>query len=198
MTPDLYELANKSRDKLAEVVWGFDTWARRIDEWTDTGLGSSPLDGSGGGSDVSRPTERRVIDDRVDDKQPQPIDEAIRNNHHRRDPTAAYRRQLEARIVKIAREIDDLHADYERDVEPRMAPPKMGDPGCELCTDVVPGHRCETAWTTSIVEKVKGREVTRKIRVCRWCGDFKVKKGRVPTMDERVAHAEGRRVRVAV
>lgn len=176
----MIEMAADIREMMAEVSWGAGMWLDRMDEHADGGFSPSgqSLDGGGHGSDVSNPTAK--AGERI-----------------KRDPTVQTQREAERLLLKIHRDATTLFGMYRSNVTPREAPAKMGNPGCELCTDVVPGFYVPASVTVEVtVRDRKGRESTKRYRLDEWCYRYWLKYHRLPDRDQLVAHAEGRRVRV--
>lgn len=214
MTPDLYRLANESRDKLAEITWGWDALMARFDEQAWDGNRSPTLDGSGGGSDVSRPTEAAVIDDSVGPDEHQAVAASVETNNRRRDPAAGARQRFVGELRRVHAMIDRLHVTYAATVVPQLAPGRMENPGCVQCMkipEIKPDPRTHKLAETGAylvvvpfprvhchikIERVaKGATTIDTMGVCAWCYGFWRSVGRLPTVEECRAHAEGRPVR---
>ena len=101
------------------------------------------------------------------------------------------RRALEAASVLWAR--------YQRIVQPRRGLVEMAEPSCELC-DQVPDHSCAKYASVEVVTPAKSKgakDSVRRLVLCSWCYQWQRpdRAGRLPTLAQVTAHAEGRRVR---
>lgn len=172
----------QSRDeRLNELVsivngirWGMPGYDARLVE-----LGSGFPGGSGGGGSKGShadPTQRQV--------------EAIIDDG-RTDPAAKVAKDFERRLEAALHAAEDLWSEYKRVTQPRVGVSKLKDPGCELCAKVAE-HWCPTFGSLDVGAKPNQR----RAKLCSWCYRFAVPsgQGRLPTDDEVLAHAEGRRV----
>ena len=182
---DRLELATQAAEMLAEVTWGLTAWVTRLDDMRDGGFPSS-TGGDGGGhtSGHSSTVESRVMDPRS-------------------DPAARDLADVDSQIRKLHGQVLTLHRAYVCGVESRVAPPSMGNPGCEICTDASIPHTpavYATAERDVMTVGKKGRKATtrKRVRMCDWCYQFEKRNGRLPNADEASAHANGRRVNVRV
>lgn len=87
---------------------------------------------------------------------------------------------------------------WKRVVQPREGVAKLTEPGCELCAQV-PDHWCPVFGFRVVMsepETRRDRSTFRTLWLCEWCftRTWPSRMGRLPTHDEVVAHAEGRRV----
>lgn len=189
-------------DRLAEVRWGLGAYLERVQDFADGGF---PSGGSGGSSaSAADPTGS----DRF---------------RLSRDPARAELRAFDREAAAVFAAAQRLHERYARYAQPQEAPARMSDPGCELCAEVTltpPMAECKTCrpftacpehegyphWSATYVSSeidigTPSKPKRAKRRMCYWCWQFsrpvdRGGRGRLPSKEERHAHATGRRVRV--
>lgn len=171
--------------RLAAIVegirWGMPCYDARLVEMA----AGFPAGGSGGGS-------------KGDHADPTCDQAAAIIDKHRRDPAKEARRRFDQRLEAAERVFGDLLHEYSEVTHVRMGKTKTEDPGCELCNQV-PDHWCMTYATVKVTSKPKrkGEEpIVRPVRLCSWCYSHQRpdRAGRMPSHDEVLLHAQGRRV----
>ncbi len=128
------------------------------------------------------------------------------------------RKAWERDLHKALENAGAMWARYQRIVNVRLGVEKVKDPGCDLCARVPCGgtmcprhkgsgpYRCETIdahWcpvyaSIEVTEDgPRGTSITRKVALCSSCYEFQRadRAGRLPSHDEVLDHAEGRRRR---
>lgn len=180
---DRLELLAQTCEMLNEVRWGHKAFTDRLAEMGDGGLPSGEGNGRSGGH--SSPVERQLV--------PEGGEKGKVYSRHV-DPAALELREFEHELRKAWKAATILHQRYTRIATPQSSPTKMTDPGCELC-DQIPNHWCPTYVSIEVETSAKkGKAMKRKLRVCWWCyRHFKAAEA-IPTIEQRTAHAEGRRV----
>lgn len=195
-----------SLDRLTEVRWGLQAYLDRVAEWSDDGF---PSGGSGSSSSsFGRPTEARLDDE----------------GRRHPDPAKAELRAFDRQVDRMFVESRKLHKLWANVCDPPTPAARQSDPGCELCAEIslarpTPlckacrphracdehggyGHWSPTYVTTDVEVGTPKKPKAARLALCYWCwhktrpverGGW----GRIPTKDERLAHAEGRRVRVS-
>ncbi|MDQ6719339.1 MAG: hypothetical protein M3003_00915 [Candidatus Dormibacteraeota bacterium] len=184
---DYREMLTQSTELLNEIRWGLSGYLDRIDEMTGSFGG-----GDGGGSSkgsVSDPTAAAAT---------------------KRDPGRAELAQFRREVGTLYKAVLVLHARWRRGRDVQTAPPRLYDPGCELCSSlpatlpngapVEDRHWCGSYCTVTITtvrpkKRGKGSDTyTEELRVCYWCYRFHRRTDRRPNVSELAAHANGRRV----
>lgn len=177
------------------VYFGMPGYDQRLSEMC-SGF-SSRGDGGGAKGNVSRPVEQQVI---------------ANMDEHRRDPAAEAQTDFDRRLSGALREAEALWEEYKRVAQPKLGVSKVTDPGCDLCSAIPCGcerckaldspHWCATRYTVERKEEPKpnrrGQQPkVHRFKLCSSCYEFQRddRAGRLPTHDEVLDHAEGRRRR---
>jgi len=184
---DYREMLAQSCELLNEIRWGLAGYLDRVDEMTGS-LGSGGA-GAGSKGNVADPTFAAV---------------------GKADPGRAELSEFRSEMARTYRAVLVLHGRWKRGRDIRAAPPRLDDPGCELCS-ALPDHRangapldprhwCSSYCSVNVVtvrprKRGKGNDTfSEEIRVCYWCYRFHRRTGRKPTVSDLADHAEGKAV----